>query len=321
MRRSLATILVAAVTALTAAAAFALEPQLVNRSHSVACAEVDNVDFRFSAGAPLAFTIEATFPSYFHAEMEDRTAPVWDNCEGYDANDPVFTSTPAERVLYEDDDWLLVGIRKPSFWRPAIVPVRVDGERFSELHLLQLHRKREVGETVEVLVLYPPDGYWRPKPLAPVGHAERAGRDTAFGSSFLIGPIEEDGRPLVDLAEVTFVPEAARFELRFLRGGSATLEVAEVAVDGLTLEVRIDREESEAEEVAAVRSMFVEPTMADTALLRWSGGDGAAGETEVMGPFDRTVAEATFAREVPSEHNTSAPDLRFFDFRPLAEAR
>jgi hypothetical protein len=314
MRRILATIV---VLALTAAPALALEVQLVNRSHPVECAEVDNVDFRFSAPAPLAFTIEATFPDYFDSTTTDHTAPVWDNCEGYDANDPVFTSTPAELTLYEDDEWLLVGVRKPSFWRPAIVPVRVDGDQFSELHLLQLHRKREVGDTVEVLVLYPPDGYWRPKPLAPVGHAERAGRDTAFGSSFLIGPIEEDGRPLVDLSEVTFVPEAARFELRFLRGGSATLEVAEVAVDGLTLEVRIDREEAEAEQIAGVRSMFVETTMADTALLRWGDVGGEGGETEVMAPFDRAVTEATFARAVPSRHNTSAPDLRFFDFRAM----
>jgi len=315
MRRILAAMV---VLGLAASPGFAREFQLANRSHPVACAEVDNVDFRLSAAAPVAFTIEATFPPYFHAEMEDRTAPVWDNCEGYDSNDPVFTSTPAERVLYEDDEWLLVGIRKPSFWRPAIVPVRVDGEQFSELHLLQLHRKREVGETVEVLVLYPPDGYWRAKPLAPAGREAAGHQETVFGSSFLIGPIEEDGRPLVDLAEVSFVPEAARFELRFLRGGSATLDVAEVAVDGLTLEVRIDREAPQVHEVAAVRSMFVEPAMADTALLRWSGSDHGAGEIEVMAPFERAVEEAIFAREVPSRHNTSAPDLRFFDFRPLA---
>ena len=318
MRRILAAMVVAG---LAASPGFAHEFQLANRSHPVACAEVDNVDFRFNAPAAVAFTIEATFPSYFHAEMEDRTAPVWDNCEGYDAKDPVFTSTPAEFVLYEDEEWLLVGIRKPSFWRPAIVPVRVDGDRFSGLHLLQLHRKREVGETVEVLVLYPPDGYWRAKPLAPAGREAAGHAETVFGSSFLIGPVEEDGRPLVDLAEVAVVPEAARFELRFLRGGSATLEVAEVAVEGLTLEVRIDRKTPKVEEVAAVRSMFVDAEMADTALLRWSGGDGGSGETEVTAPFDRAVAEATFARDVPSRHNTSAPDLRFFDFRPLAAAR
>jgi hypothetical protein len=300
-----------------AAPAFAFDVRLENRSEPVACAEVDNVDFRFSAPSPLAFTIEATLPAYFQPEMEDHAAPVWDNCEGYDSGDPVFTSTPARLVLYEDDRWLLTGIRKPSFWRPAIVPVRVEGEQFSELHLLQLHAKRDDGEAVEVLVLYPPDGYWRAKPLAPVGHAARHGRDSAFGSSFLIGPIEEDDRPIVDLAEVTFVPEAVRFDLRFMRGGTATLAVTEVATAGVVLEVRIDRE-AEVEEVAALRSMFVEPTMSDAAILRWRDGE-ESGATDVLEPFDASVDAATFAREVPSEHNTSAPDLRFFDFRPLSD--
>lgn len=295
--------------------ALAFDVELDNHSAAVDCAEVDNVDFRFSAPSPLAFTIEATFPAYFEPDMEDRTAPVWDNCEGYDAEDPAYTSTPARLVLHEDDEWLLTGIRKPSFWRPAIVPVRVDGEQFSELHLLQLHAKRDGGEAVEILVLYPPDGYWRAKPLAPPGHAARHGRDSAFGSSFLIGPIEEDGRPIVDLAEVSFVPEAARFDLRFMRGGTATLAVAEVAVDGLVLDVRIDRD-AEVEEIAAVRSMFVEPTMADAAVLRWRDGE-RHGETDVLAPLVAPVDEASFVRDVVSLHNTSAPDLRFYDFRPL----
>ncbi|MFP4127052.1 MAG: hypothetical protein ACLFU0_10455 [Alphaproteobacteria bacterium] len=305
------------VALLAAAPAAALDVQLENLSEPTDCAEVDNVDLRFSAPTPLAFTIEATFPSYYHPDMRDDTAPVWDNCEGYDAGDPVFTATPARLVLHEDEDWLLTGIRKPSFWRPAIVPVRVEGEQFGQLHLLQLHAKRADGEAVEVLVLYPPDGYWRAKPLAPAGHEERAGRDTAFGSSFLIGPIEDDGRPVVDLAEVAFVPEAARFDLRFMRGGRATLDVAEVAEDGLVLEVRIDREE-ETEQIAALRSMFVEPTMADAAILRWQDGE-RSGETAIMAPFAAPVEAATFARDVVSRHNTSAPDLRFFDFRPLDE--
>jgi len=307
------------VALLAAAPVAAFDVELENLSEPAACAEVDNVDFRFSAPTPLAFTIEATFPDYYHPDMPDHTAPVWENCEGYDAEDPAFTSTPARLVLHEDDDWLLTGVRKPSFWRPAIVPVRVDDEQFSELHLLQLHAKRADGEAVEVLVVYPPDGYWRAKPLAPAGHAARAGRDTAFGSSFLVGPVEDDGRPIVDLAEVAFVPEALRFDLRFMRGGTATLEVAEVAEDGLVLEVRIDRDE-ETEQVAALRSMFVEPTMADAAILRWRDGE-RSGETAIMAPFAAPVEAATFARDVVSRHNTSAPDLRFFDFRPLAEAQ
>jgi hypothetical protein len=298
-----------------AAPASALDVRLQNVSFETACAEVDNVDVRVRAPTPVAFTIEATFPAYYDPEMKDHTAAVWDGCEGYDAEDPVFTSTPAALVLFEDDDWLLVGVRKPSFWRPAIVPVRVEGEQFSELHLLQLHAKRPDGEADEVLVLYPPDGYWRAKPVAPAGHKETHGRDAAFGSSFLIGPVEEDGRAIVDLAEVTFVPDEVRFDLRFMRGGTGTLAVAEAGTEGVALDVRIDRDEG-VEEIAAVRSMFVEPTMADAAVLRWRDGE-RRGETDVLAPFVAPVDEASFARDVVSRHNTSAPDLRFYDFRPL----
>ncbi len=302
----------ALVACLVAASAAAMEVRLDNRTHPTACAEVDNVDFRLSAPTPITFKIEATLPAYFDPDMTDHTAPVWDGCEGYDANDPVYTASPARFVLHEDDDWLLTGVRKPSFWRPAIVPVRVDEERFSQLHLLQLHAKRAEGEAVEVLVVYPPDGYWRAKPLAPAGHAEKHGRDTAFGSSFLVGPIEEDGRPLVDFAEITFLPAEARFAMRFLRGGTGSVAIEEVTTDRLLLDVRVDHE-AEMAEIAGVRSMFVRPEMADTAILRWQGADGA-GESDVTAPFGGEVTTADFVRTVPSEHNTSAPDLRFFAF-------
>ncbi len=193
------------------------------------------------------------------------------------------------------------------------MPVRVGDEQFSELHLLQLHAKREDGEPVEVLVVYPPDGYWRAKPLAPAGHAEKHGRDSAFGSSFLVGPIEEDGRPLVDFAEITFVPADASFEMRFMRGGTGSVAVREVAVERLLLNVHLDHD-AEMAEIAALRSMFVTPEMADTALVRWRRGE-ETGETPVTEPLERSVEAVRFVRTVPSEHNTSAPDLRFFDFR------
>jgi hypothetical protein len=293
--------------------AAAMEVRLDNRTAPTECAEVDNVDFRFAAPSPIAFTIEATPPAYFDPDMTDHTAPVWDGCDGYDADDPVYTSTPARFELYEDEDWLLTGIRKPSFWRPAIVPVRVGDEQFSELHLLQLHAKREAGDPVEVLVVYPPDGYWRAKPLAPAGHAEKHGRDTAFGSSFLVGPIEEDGRPLVDFAEIAFVPAEARFEMRFLRGGTGSVAIAETSVERLLLDIRVDHD-AEMAEIAALRSMFVTREMADTALVRWRRGE-RTGETAVTEALERSVDAARFVRAVPSAHNTSAPDIAFRDFR------
>ena len=79
------------------------------------------------------------------------------------------------------------------------------GDRVEKgLHLLQVWMIRPMGGE-EVLVLYPQDGYWRLRPLAPAGLAP-----TAFGSSFLIGPVEVEGRPIVqDQARSPSIPRRA----------------------------------------------------------------------------------------------------------------
>ena len=86
-------------------------------------------------------------------------------------------------------------------------------------HLLQLWtRYQERAE--EVLVLYPADGYWRARPLPPQNL-----RWSAYGSSFLIGPVETSGRPFVDIKDVAFDPATRTFTLNFVHGGSATLRL------------------------------------------------------------------------------------------------
>ena len=85
----------------------------------------------------------------------------------------------------------MVGLTFPTFWRPATATVRIGDRVEKGLHLLQVWMIRPMGGE-EVLVLYPQDGYWRLRPLAPAGMAP-----TAFGSSFLIGPVEVEGRPIV----------------------------------------------------------------------------------------------------------------------------
>ena len=111
----------------------------------------------------------------------------------------------------------MVGLTFPSFWRPATATVRI-GERVEKgVHLLQVWMIRPMGGE-EVLVLYPQDGYWRLRPLAPAGMAP-----TAFGSSFLVGPVEVEGRPIVKIKEVAFDPKARSFTLQFERGGTASV--------------------------------------------------------------------------------------------------
>ena len=84
------------------------------------------------------------------------------------------------------------------------------------LHVVQLwvlHNER----AEEVLVVYPPDGYWRARPLPPA-HM----RWSAYGGSFLVGPVEVQDRPIVDLKDIFFDPYTKTFTMNFARGGSAS---------------------------------------------------------------------------------------------------
>ncbi len=75
----------------------------------------------------------------------------------------------------------VVGHVFPAFWRPATVPVKIGDRVEHGLHLIQLWmRVNERSE--EMLVVYPPDGYWRARPLPP----KHLGW-TAYGSSFMVG--------------------------------------------------------------------------------------------------------------------------------------
>src|SRR5262249_29579496 len=156
------------------------------------------------------------------------------------------------------NEWQLVGHAFASYWRPAKVPVRV-GERVENgLHLLQLWtRFQERAE--EVLVLYPPDGYWRARPLPPA-HL----RCSAYGSSFLVGPVKNAGRPVVAIRAISFEPATRTFRLNFARGGTAALRLDKLDQERIVLEVALDAPVAGAP-FAALRSMFVTEANADVA--------------------------------------------------------
>ncbi len=215
---------------------------------------------------------------------------------------------PRRVTLFETRDLWLTGLVYPAFWRPADVPVRVGDRTVEGLHLLQLwvwHKER----AEEVLVVYPPDGYWRARPLPPA-HL----RAVAYGSSVLLGPVEQQGRPLVRLQEIRFEPEARRFELAFAAGGSMQLELTELTEERLALAARFDAPRTGP--FAALRSMYVTEGNADVARLAWRSG-AAAGwqEAKVMDFKSAADVRALWAgRLVPSRHNTSAPDMVFDGF-------
>lgn len=277
-----------------------------NRSRPTLCAEEDNVDLRLSSSDVRSFRIEARHPAYIGTLVVDRTAPDFSHCEGAPA--PTRTFAPRRVTLYEDADWQLVGYTLESFWRTNPVPVRVGERREADIHLLQLWtRFQERAE--EVLVLYPTDGYWRARPLPPP-HL----RASAYGTSFLVGPVEVQGRPLVDIRDVAFDPATRAFTLRFARGGAATLRLAGLDTERIALDVAFDRT-IEGYPFAALRSMFVTEANADTARAAWRGpGEPSWRASPIMDFKQARGVELRAERILPSRHNTSAPDMVFGDF-------
>lgn len=271
-----------------------------NASHATQCAEEDNVYVKLIGAGIARFAIEARHPAYLAALAKDSMAADFSKCD--QSRDKSYPFEPKDVTLYEDRNYRLVGHTFDRFWRSESVDFRVGDTVTHGLQLVQLIRKI-AGHPIEILVVYPADGYWRLKPLPPPRFA-----DTGYGSSFLIGPIAEDGRPFVPIISIEFTPADLAFHLRF-KQGAGIVRVAVASRERTRLEVTLTPP-SGLSPFAALRSMFVSPEKADTteAIL-----DGK--EPQPIQGFDSAEAQTVaFARSVPSRHNASAPDLIFSDF-------
>lgn len=288
------------------AAAQELDVAVANHSEPVLCAEKDNVYLSFASPAARSLRIEAVHPAYLGALVADRFAPDWTGCDM--PTNPSESGETRRVTIYETPDLQLVGMIYPAFWRTKNVPVRVGGRVVHGLHLLQLWvRHQERAE--EVLVLYPPDGYWRARPLPPT-HL----RWTAYGSSFLAGPVEVSERPFVDIESIAFDPETKTFVLAFSGGGSAKVRLSRLDQDRIALDIDFDRA-IETRPFAALRSMFVTEFNADVARAAWRSKDGAAWrEAPIMAFPGGEAVEFWAGRTAPSRHNASAPDMVFSRF-------
>ena len=292
----------------TAPASDVLAVDVVNASEPTLCAEKDNVYLKLQSGQVRRFTIEAVHPAYIGTILVDRWAPDFTNCDMSD--DPVYHFQKRRLTIYETENWWLVGLTFPSFWRPNQVPVRVGHRVETGFHLLQLWTWRD-GRADEVLVVYPADGYWRARPMPPINL-----RWSAYGSSFLLGPIETVGRPLVDIKDIAFDPETHTFALNFVRGGSATVRLDKLDQDRLVLDVQLATPIAADRPFAALRSMFVTEGNCDVAQVGWRNkGSAAWAKSPVMEFKQAKAAELWAGRLAPSRHNTSAPDMVFRDFR------
>jgi len=291
-----------------ALAADELPVSVENASEPILCAEKDNVYVKFTSPEVKRFSIEAVHPNYIGTIVTDRSAFDLNNCPDLAAA-PYITEQPQRHTIFETPDLQLVGLTIPNFWRKTVVPVRVGDKVETRAQLLQLW-VRANDRAEEVLVLYPQDGYWRARPLPPANL-----KWSAYGSSFMVGPIEFDQRPLVDIREVVFDPDTKSFRLQFTRGGSATLRLDNLDTDHQTLEVTLDPPVVADKPFAALRSMFVTEINNDVAQLGWREKGRPSWQRTGIMDFKRANATEVWAgRLVPSRHNTSAPDMVFRDF-------
>ncbi|WP_455288855.1 hypothetical protein [Cupriavidus necator] len=295
-----------------------LAVSIENLSTPTSCAEEDNVSFALSAVAVGKFRIQALHPPYVNAIRTDSSAPDFSGCNFGPAShptDPRHVFVPRTTSLYDGEHIAIVGITFASFWRPHRVPVTVAGRPDAGFHLIQVFQKSGRTRT-EVLVLYPADGYWRAKPL-PARHLGI----NVYGSSFLLGPIEQEGRPVVNIARIEIEPAPLSVRLHFTRGGQATLTVTEISDIRTALDVQFLPAYDGKRPFAMLRSMYVADNNADASEATWwTGPPGEVRRKSVMAVASMHATAVRFGRTVQSHHNTSAPDLIFDAFEaPAAE--
>jgi hypothetical protein len=289
---------------------------VANTSEAQLCAEKDNVTLSFTNSAVTQFRVEAAHPAFIDTLQRDSFAADWTACDIKADPGTAGPATPPKKVtIYEDVELSVTGYTFGGFWRDKAVPFRVGDRVEANFNVIQIWvRANERAE--EVLVVYPPDGYWRARPLPP----QHLGW-SAYGSSFLVGPVEEVAapgggtRPIVDLKALAFDPKTKTFTMEFARGGSATLVISKLDRERQRLDVAFDKAIT-GHPFATMRSMYVTEFNNDVARIAVLEADAKSWREEpIMGFTGAKAATDIWAgRLVPSRHNTSAPDTVFSAF-------
>lgn len=282
--------------------------EVENHSEPEVCAEKDNVDIRFINPHVRKFRVRAIHPAYVGTLREDLALPDFTDCDM--SRDPVFhAGKPRQMTLYETPRIRITGQVYPGFWRPADVPVKIGNRVENGLHLIQVRRR--LGQRAEeVLVVYPPDGYWRARPLSPVHMS-----GTAYGSSFMIGPVTREGRPIVAFKEIRFDPETMTFTFPFRAGGEGMLKLDELDRHHISLEVTLSGDLPRDKPFAALRSMYITEINNDASRVAWrEKAKMRWGEEHILDYRGGVAAEFWAGRHGPSRHNMSAPDMTFSHF-------
>jgi hypothetical protein len=285
-----------------------LAVSVTNHSEPEVCAEKDNIQIDFASPHVRGMRVRAVHPGYIGSVGFDRADPDWTACDM--SGDASFPSPEREARIWSNGDFWLVGWTYPSFWREEDVPVRI-GDRIERgFHLVQLWMN-DRGRPAEVLVVYPRDGYWRARPL-PFGTLNW----TAYGSSFLIGPVEMQERPLVVFNEIAFDPKTLSFDLAFARGGAARVRFAGIDRSEIKLNVTYSAAMPDKKPFACLRSMYASDHVADVSRVAWRAPGAAAWDELPVMSFSGApaVSELWAGRRKQSRHNLSAPDMIFSHF-------
>ncbi|MEO1206147.1 MAG: hypothetical protein AAFV45_07420 [Pseudomonadota bacterium] len=312
-----------AVTAMPAGAAepTSLTPtdkvgvEVQNLSRPILCAEKDNVTVAFRNPKVTGFSIEAAHPAYVNTLQKDSFAADWTDCDDIATGVITQKATPEKVTLYEDIDLWVTGYTFPKFWRDRKVPFTVKGKTNANFHLIQVWvRHNERAE--EVLVVYPVDGYWRIRPLPP----EHLGW-SAYGSSFVIGPVEDvegprEVRPVVNLTALEFDPTSKTFTMDFETGGTAPLTMSKLTNERMRLDVALS-EPIKGSAFAALRSMYVTRFNADATDVAVLESTAKSWREHPVMTFTgaQSASSLWLGRLVPSRHNTSAPDHVVSNFK------
>jgi hypothetical protein len=298
-----------------AASLDAIPVDVKNESEPVLCAEKDNVTIKVTSPEVRRFRIEAGHPALIAGLQKDNWEADWTACDL--SGDPAFAPpAPPRRVtFYESIDYWLVGYTFPTFWRPADTTFRVGDRVEKGLHLVQLWKLGK-DKSYEVLVVYPQDGYWRARPMPPA-HLSA----TAYGSSFLFGPIEQDGRPVVNIKEIVFDPKTLTFSLAFKDGSNGALTLSGVDENRMVLDAVLDKPVIGGKAFAALRSMYVTKFNNDVAdiAVREPGAQGWR-EEPLMAFKSARATDVWMGRHTYSQHNTSSPDMVFKGFSKSPDA-
>ena len=189
-------------------------------------------------------------------------APDFTSCDM--SKDPSFKFEKRRLTLYETEEWQLVGLTFPSFWRPDMVPVRV-GNRVENRLPPAAIRGRATRSAPKRCWCSIRRRLWR---------AGRCRRRTCAGAPMARPSWSARSRSkaarLSISARLRSIRRPVPSRLEFARGGEAT-RAARQARSGAhrARSRRSDRPSITLRPFAALRSMFVTEGNSDVALLGW----------------------------------------------------